>query len=85
MVAITASTLLCFERRYLVKIPEVSLKLYRNIATMMASRLRDTSARVILAKAASLGDFAEDGFASLAMPQSRAAAEHHLPLSSPGS
>ena len=50
VVAITASTLLRFERRNLVKIPAVSLKLYRNIATMMAARLRDTSARVILAK-----------------------------------
>lgn len=53
VVAITASTLLRFERRNLVKIPEVSLKLYRNIATMIASRLRDTSTRVILAKASS--------------------------------
>ena len=51
VVAITASTLLRFERRYLVKVPAVSLKLYRNIATMVAARLRDTSARVILAKA----------------------------------
>ncbi|MCX7139552.1 MAG: cyclic nucleotide-binding domain-containing protein [Proteobacteria bacterium] len=50
VVAITASTLLRFERKNLVKIPEVSLKLYRNIATMVAARLRDTSARVILAK-----------------------------------
>jgi CRP-like cAMP-binding protein len=52
VVAITASTLLRFERRNLVKIPDVSRKLYRNIATMIASRLRDTSMRVILAKAA---------------------------------
>ena len=51
VVAITASTLLRFERRNLVKIPEVSRKLYRNIAAMVASRLRDTSMRVILAKA----------------------------------
>ena len=50
VVAITASTLLRFERRNLVKIPEVSLKLYRNIASMVASRLRDTSTRVILTK-----------------------------------
>jgi len=50
VVAITASTLLRFERKYLVKIPDVSLKLYRNIATMVAARLRDASARVILAK-----------------------------------
>ena len=48
--AVTSSTLLQFERRNLIKIPEVSLKLYRNVATMVASRLRDTSARVILAK-----------------------------------
>lgn len=52
VVAISACTLLRFERRNLVKIPSVSLKLYRNIATMVASRLRDTSMRVILAKAA---------------------------------
>ena len=52
VVAITASTLLRFERRNLARIPEVSLKLYRNMATMLASRLRDTSTRVILAKAA---------------------------------
>jgi CRP/FNR family cyclic AMP-dependent transcriptional regulator len=50
VVAIEASTLLRFERKHLVKIPAVSLKLYRNIATMVAARLRDTSARVILAK-----------------------------------
>mgnify|MGYP001344702556 CR=1 FL=1 len=49
VVAITASTLLRFERRYLVKIPEVSLKLYRNLATMVAARLRDANARVVLA------------------------------------
>ena len=52
VIAVTASTLLRFERRNLVKIPAVSLNLYRNIATMIASRLRDTSVRVILAKAA---------------------------------
>jgi CRP/FNR family transcriptional regulator, cyclic AMP receptor protein len=52
VVAISSSTLLRFERRYLVKIPQVSLKLYRNIAAMVAARLRDTSARVMLAKAA---------------------------------
>lgn len=52
VVAITASTLLRFERKNLVKIPEVSRKLYRNMATMVASRLRDTSMRVILARAA---------------------------------
>lgn len=51
VVAVTPSMLLRFERRHLVKIPEVSLKLYRNIATMVASRLRDTSTRVMLAKA----------------------------------
>jgi CRP/FNR family cyclic AMP-dependent transcriptional regulator len=54
VVAMTHSTLLRFERRYLVKIPAVSLKLYRNIASMVASRLRDTSTRVILAKASSV-------------------------------
>lgn len=52
VVAITASTLLRFERRNLVKIPSVSLKLYRNVASMVASRLRDTSTRVILSKVA---------------------------------
>lgn len=52
VVALTQSILLRFERKFLVKLPQVSLKLYRNIATMMASRLRDTSTRVILAKAA---------------------------------
>ncbi len=60
VVAITASTLLRFERKNLVKIPAVSLKLYRNIATMVAARLRDTSARVILAKSRHLGMDAED-------------------------
>ncbi len=50
VVAITVCTLLRFERKNLVKIPSVSLKLYRNIATLVAARLRDTSARVILAK-----------------------------------
>jgi CRP/FNR family cyclic AMP-dependent transcriptional regulator len=50
VVAVDASTLLRFERRNLVKIPAVSLKLYRNIATMVATRLRDTSTRVILAR-----------------------------------
>lgn len=50
VVAAVDSTLLRFERRNLVKIPEVSLKLYRNIATMVAARLRDTNARVALAK-----------------------------------
>ena len=59
VVAVTASTVLRFERRYLVKIPSVSLKLYRNIATMVAARLRDTSARVILAKA-TVGKFQDD-------------------------
>jgi len=68
VVAITPSTLLCFERRYLVKIPEVSLKLYRNIATMLASRLRDTSARVILAKAMTFENFAEYAHAEVAPP-----------------
>ena len=60
VVAITASTLLRFERKHLVKIPGVSLKLYRNIATMVAARLRDTSARVILAKTASAGRVPEE-------------------------
>ena len=50
VLAISASTLLRFERKYLVKIPEVSLKLYRNIAALMAARLRDTSARVMLTR-----------------------------------
>ena len=50
VVALTPSILLRFERRFPVKIPQVSLKLYRNLATMMASRLRDTSTRVMLAK-----------------------------------
>lgn len=59
VVAISACTLLRFERRSLIKIPSVSLKLYRNIATMVASRLRDTSMRVILAKAA--GNPAREG------------------------
>jgi len=60
VVAISASTLLRFERKHLVKIPSVSLKLYRNIATMVAARLRDTSARVMLAKSPKVGDFAEE-------------------------
>lgn len=51
--AIGPSTLLRFERRHLVKIPQVSLKLYRNIALMLAARLRDTSARVTLCANAS--------------------------------
>lgn len=61
VVAITASTLLRFERRHLVKIPEVSLKLYRNIAAMLAARLRDTSARVMLAAAAPVESVVEEG------------------------
>lgn len=82
VLAITASTLLSFERKYLVKIPEVSLKLYRNLATMMASRLRDTSARVILAKAASLGNFAEYDFPATmpsnpAQPRAMPVAQSH--------
>jgi CRP-like cAMP-binding protein len=60
VVAITACTLLRFERKSLVKIPSVSLKLYRNIATLVAARLRDTSARVILAKSRHAGAFAEE-------------------------
>jgi CRP-like cAMP-binding protein len=59
VVAITATTLLRFERKHLIQIPEVSLKLYRNIAAMLAARLRDTSARVMLAKAAA-GIFPEE-------------------------
>ncbi len=35
--SLIASTLLRFERMNLVKIPDVSRKLYRNIATMVAS------------------------------------------------
>ena len=60
VVAIEASTLLRFERKHLVKIPAVSLKLYRNIATMVAVRLRDTSARVILAKSRHSGPLGEE-------------------------
>lgn len=61
VVAITPATLLRFERKHLVKIPAVSLKLYRNLATMVAARLRDTSARVMLAKVSG----AEDGAAAM--------------------
>jgi CRP-like cAMP-binding protein len=50
VIAVTPSTLLRFERKYLVKVPQVSLKLYRNLAAMMAARLRDTSARVVLSR-----------------------------------
>ena len=71
VVAITAATLLSFERKYLVKIPEVSLKLFRNLATLMASRLRDTSARVILVKAASFGHFGEDDYPTATPSASR--------------
>jgi CRP-like cAMP-binding protein len=60
VVAIGASTLLRFERKYLVKIPAVSLKLYRNIATMVAARLRDTNARVMLAKSPRLENMTEE-------------------------
>lgn len=51
VIAVTHSMLLRFERKSLIRIPQVSAKLYRNLATMMASRLRDTSTRVILARA----------------------------------
>ena len=69
VVAITASTLLRFERKHLVKIPAVSLKLYRSIATMVAVRLRDTSARVILAKSAPLGNCPEDSGPAATRPR----------------
>lgn len=52
VIAMTQSMLLRFERRFLVKIPQVSLKLYRNVAAMMAARLRDTLMRVVLGKVA---------------------------------
>jgi len=51
VVAVTQSMLLRFERKFLVKIPHVSLKLYRNLAAMMAVRLRDVTARATLGKA----------------------------------
>ena len=69
VVAISASTLLRFEHKHLVKIPEVSLKLYRNIAAMLAARLRDASARVILAKAQSLGACAQEEPPAAARPR----------------
>ncbi len=51
VIAVAQSMLLRFERKYLVKIPNVSLKLYRNLAVMLAARLRDTSARASLGNA----------------------------------
>ena len=67
--AITASTLLRFERKYLIKIPAVSLKLYRNIATTVAARLRDTSARVTLARPAGAIALAQDFPAAAEAPR----------------
>lgn len=42
------SCLLTFEEKQLLHIPHISLKLYRNLASLLAERLRDSNATVSL-------------------------------------
>lgn len=49
VVADSAGLLLKFERASLMKIPETAAKIYFNLASLMASRVRDTNSLVSLA------------------------------------